>query len=377
MNVNIIRSLDEYFGGMICFLLSIFKTKKKPVIHPKKFLIIKIWGIGSIINLTPVISEIKNKVPNSKIYLLTMRNNKGLYDSNKKEIDRVYYINLRNIFTSFINILKVMIDLRKEKIDTLIDFEISSNTTPIMSFFIRPTVSISYKTGKFKDRLFDILVRYKEDTHITEIFKEPLKPLGIFTNEYSFIEPNVSQRDINYVKRLLKEADINKYVIVNINASNVALERKLPMNKFIDISKYLTQKYKRKIVLIGSVYERNIVEEFKRKLKGNVYNFAGKTNLAQLAYLIKKAELMVTNDSGPLHLATIMDTKTISFFGPESPIKYGPKGEKHIILYNNFSCSPCMNVFKSKRINCKNNVKCLKRIKTEDIKKAIDKQLVK
>ena len=67
--------------------------------------------------------------------------------------------------------------------------------------------------------------------------------------------------------------------------------------------------------------------------KKRVINLAGETNLLELAAFMEKCDLFISNDSGPLHLATAMDVRTVSFFGPETPALYGPRGKKHSILY--------------------------------------------
>ncbi len=377
MDVNTIRVLDHVLGNLICFFLGMFKIKRKmPPEEIKKILLIKIWGIGSIIYITPSISEIKSKYPNSKIYLLTMINNKELYENNKKDIEEIYSVDLKNIFTSMKSILKNIFELRKQKIDVLIDFEISPNATAIIGFFIKPKFSIGHKIHKSKDRLYDYLVRYLENEHIIKIFKEVLKPLNIVASDCNqFIQPGISNEDKEYVESMLKNFNIQEYIIININASPIALERRLPLEKFKEIADYVLKEFKLKIVLIGSNYETEYVNEFKKNFKEGVYNLAGKTNLLQLFYLIKNSRLLISNDSGPLHLGVLGDVKTISFFGPETPLRYGPIGEKHSIIYNKVDCSPCMSIYNSKRINCRYNVKCLNEVPIGTILKAVDRQL--
>jgi ADP-heptose:LPS heptosyltransferase len=148
------------------------------------------------------------------------------------------------------------------------------------------------------------------------------------------------------------------------------------LDKFEEIARYLKKKGK-KVVLIGSVFEKEYVDTLISRTSdlNGIYSFAGKTNLPQLSYLIRRSELLITNDSGPLHLGVVAGIKTISFFGPETPSKYGPRGKNHIVIYHKTVCSPCMEVFNSKKINCEHNIKCLKGIKIQEIKNAIDRQL--
>ena len=87
----------------------------------------------------------------------------------------------------------------------------------------------------------------------------------------------------------------------------------------------------------------------------------GKINISQLITVLGYCDLFITNDSGPLHLAMILDIPTISFFGPETPVTYGPQGEKHTVFYEDIYCSPCINIYNAKSTKCTNNI-CLKRV---------------
>jgi ADP-heptose:LPS heptosyltransferase len=85
---------------------------------------------------------------------------------------------------------------------------------------------------------------------------------------------------------------------------------------------------------------------------------------------LEQVDLVITNDSGPLHLAVMMGTPTISFFGPESPVQYGPRGEKHTVMYKGYYCSPCLHVYNEKNSSCEDNI-CLKDISVDEVFKMV------
>jgi len=96
-------------------------------------------------------------------------------------------------------------------------------------------------------------------------------------------------------------------------------------------------------------------------------NLSGKTSLHQLAYLMTRMKLFISNDSGPLHLAAAMKTPTIFFYGPETPNLYGPWGESNTVFYKHLECSPCINIYNAKRIDCRRGAECVKRITVEEV----------
>jgi ADP-heptose:LPS heptosyltransferase len=95
-------------------------------------------------------------------------------------------------------------------------------------------------------------------------------------------------------------------------------------------------------------------------------DFTGKTTFRELLALYSIAALMVTNDSGPAHFASLLDLPSIVLFGPESPRLYSQLGQNHQPLYANFACSPCVSVYNAKKSPCIDN-RCLKAITVEEV----------
>jgi ADP-heptose:LPS heptosyltransferase len=94
------------------------------------------------------------------------------------------------------------------------------------------------------------------------------------------------------------------------------------------------------VVLIGTQRERNVCEEVADLAPGAV-DLAGMTTLSELAALIRRAALNITNDSGPMHLAVALNRPVISIFGPTDPVWIGPYGRQHAVLHADLPCSPC------------------------------------
>jgi ADP-heptose:LPS heptosyltransferase len=125
------------------------------------------------------------------------------------------------------------------------------------------------------------------------------------------------------------------------------------------------------VLLIGAPSDLPLVAQmhglFGAEDQARVLNVAGKFGLAELCALLRMSELLITNDSGPLHLAEALATPTVSFFGPETPMLYGPTGENQIVFYKGIYCSPCLNVHNQKQAPCKGNNVCLKLVSPEEV----------
>jgi ADP-heptose:LPS heptosyltransferase len=139
-----------------------------------------------------------------------------------------------------------------------------------------------------------------------------------------------------------------KYIVINPNASDLRIERRWEKSKFITLIKQIAQEYKDyTIYLIGSQSENPFNQSIKNELLSydKVINMAGKTNILELIALIKNSSFVITNDSGPMHIAFACETPTICLFGPCSPEQYGFV-RNTLIIYKRVYCSPCSMILK-------------------------------
>ena len=94
---------------------------------------------------------------------------------------------------------------------------------------------------------------------------------------------------------------------------------------------------------------------------------SGKLTIPELGALFQRCELLISNDSGPLHLAASLGTGTIGLYGPESPDFYGPVSDRSSVIYKGIKCSPCMNVYTAKQFRCPFNAECMREISVEEV----------
>jgi len=382
MNFKLIRFLDKYVGIPICLILKLLDRYKKYSLNPenpKKILLIKFWGLGSIILSSPLIKTFRDNFPNSKIYFLTMSKNKGLYD-NSPILDKIIYVDIEGVRSSF-NLLKTIKYLRKEKFDLTIDLEQFSRISAIMSFLTGSKLRVGFNTRRqFREILYTNKVYFRDDLHIIENYLNLARIIKIFPDNKNLVPISYSKKDEENLKNTLLNNNINdtdSIIGINVNTSNFAIQRKWPKEYFIKLSNNIIKKYSNlKIIFTGSEEESPYVEDIitNIKIKNNIVNLAGKIDIKQLAILMTKLKFYISNDSGPLHLASSMKCPTISFFGPETPVLYAPGNKNDKVFYKNFRCSPCITVYNAKNTTCNNNL-CLKSISPEEVMTDINKRL--
>jgi 3-deoxy-D-manno-octulosonic-acid transferase/heptosyltransferase-1 len=144
-----------------------------------------------------------------------------------------------------------------------------------------------------------------------------------------------------------------------------------PEAKFAKLATEMVERLRATIVFTGSAEDREEIAALMDEAGGGgLYNWAGETNLRELAYLCKRAGVVISTDSGPMHLAAVLGTPVVALFGPTAPWRTGPYGNVHRVLRMDRDCSPCF------QRSCE-AVECMAAIEVNDVYQAVIEQLRK
>lgn len=352
---------DEYIGRIMCFLFGKAKAPQAAYPHdPANILFIKFWGMGSIILTSPAVNMAKQNYPAAKMHYLSFESNREVLTV-IGNVDNIITIKLTNPVKFFIDTLRLVKKLRKMDFDMVYDFEFFTYYSALINRFIKSKFSTGFDNRKNKrSRLFANTVLFNDHIHTRDNFLN-LVSSGNNKSLKEFPKPEYGS---------FKESIAAPYIVVNPNASKMAYERRLPAEYFVKLTDALSEDGKFRVILTGSVEEINYVSAIHNKLKSkeNITNLAGKLSVNELFSLIAGAECLITNDSSPLHIATALNKPVVAFFGPESPVRYGPLSSKQLVFYRSLECSPCMSVSNSKTVNCiYNEPKCMTGFDIEEI----------
>jgi heptosyltransferase-2 len=381
------QQIDKLFGPVICFIFSIFSRKNNGMLLKKldikNVLVIKFWGMGSIILLSPSVKMLKEKFPDVKITLLTLERN--LEIANLLQVfDEIITLKLpeSNFYFVMLEIFSLIKNLRKKVYDIIIDAEFFTRFSALITFFSKSLVKIGFHSWEvYRGNFYDITKPFNRYWHVRDnflnlffsCFEKEFIDFEIEKNNITFPNLNLSKEDEINLEKILTNYNVSKkdkIICINVHAGDLALERRWPKENFIKLTKEILFTFKDvKIIFIGSKNEYDYTQDIVKEINdSNAVNLSGKISLSQLVILLKNVQLFITNDSGPLHLADMLDVPTISFFGPETPVLYGPKSSKHIVLFKNIDCSPCINVHTGKVVKCvKINPECMKSITVEEV----------
>lgn len=380
MDLQIIKYIDRYVGIFLCNFLGFFYSKQDPFINnPKKILIMKFSGFGNIVLALPTIRAIKKKYPCAEIVFLTHTINKSIIEEDPS-INRIITFDIENTFSTFFNILSLFSKIKKENFDLIIDLEQFSRFSSLISFFSKSKIKVGFKTeGQGREKLYDLGVNYNNFQHTSKTFADMGKSIGANINEKN-TKIHLTKKDKQKIDSLLIQNKLNKKdILVGIHPgcglNNP--KRKWQKEKFAQLADFLIEKYDYKIFFTGGNREKRLIKEIQSFMKNKSLDFSNSTNLRELSELISKCKFFVSNDTGPLHIASAMNIPVISFFGPNIPLLYGPLGKNNLTFYKKLPCSPCTTNFNEKTTKCK-HFKCINNISFEEVKnKIINSNLIK
>jgi lipopolysaccharide heptosyltransferase II len=259
--------------------------------------------------------------------------------------------------------LKLIAYLRRQKFDSAFLLHRSFTKALITSL-----AGIKYRIGYPSKRravlLTKVIEEPIEELHKVEYFLNIARESGLAARSRSY-EFFISDSHKTFITLLLDEAGVsnNDKLVVLCPGGNWDPKR-WPKENFAKLADALSERPGVKIIISGAKKDLKLAEEIKGMMRAKPVITAGKTTLKQLGALFARSELVVANDSGPMHLAVAMKAKTIALFGPPSPAITGPYGEgRYKVISKNDICDiPCYD------FKCADN-RCMAAIKVEDVLK--------
>jgi len=261
---------------------------------------------------------------------------------------------------------KLICNLRNEKFDAAFLLH-RSMTRSLMVYLAGIPLRIGY--GKAKGLLTHPVPMKAEDIHRCDYYLKVLESYGIKVEERS-CELRLKLEDMQKVDDKLSKAGIGpaeKYVVLN-TGGNWDLKR-WDADSFVRLAKRLQGEYALKIVFPGADKDREFCHGLAQAIGPMAIVLAGTTTLGESLALYKRAMVVISGDSGPLHLANSVGADVIGIYGPTLPSITGPRGCGRVqILFNGVGCNkaPCYH------LSCTNNV-CMQSVTVDDVCQAFKK----
>ncbi|MEM4245391.1 MAG: glycosyltransferase family 9 protein [Candidatus Nanoarchaeia archaeon] len=364
---NFFRPLAWYADYGLFLLINPFKFKKMPSTF-KNILVVELLYIGDVIVTTPTVRALKQKFPDAKITMMLLPSMADLYTGNPN-VDNIITFSKDDFKYKFQRI----VDSIKGKYDLGIilhpGVEIGSYTISKLLYKAKIPFRIGCtKVGFLEGRGFFLHRKTKptfEYKHKINDNLDVVKVLGVTTND-KHLELYTSPDADDYIFKLLKKNKImpNDFVVV-IQAAGKHKTHFWFDDRFAKVADTLIEKYNAKVVFSGAIEDFVVNSNIIKLMKHTAVNVAGLTDIKQLISLVNRANLVISVDTGTMHVAAALERPVVALFGAGDPrnwMPYSPLGNARFIYKWKDACVSC------RKYECKRgDMQCMDAIKVEDV----------
>ena len=339
-------------------------------------LIVKLSAIGDVVHTLPSLAALKGHFPDAHITWVIEEAAADLI-KNHPYLDRVIVSHRKQWITNLKNIKKIgsalkeirqfIAALRERRYDMVIDFHGLFKSAMIVGISGAKR-KIGYNSLQELSGLFLNEKIYEDmEKHAVDRYLDLSRYLGADVESPEFLIP-LREENRRRVDTLLKAHKIDEgKPFVAVNPVAFWKTKLWEEKKFAELCDRIAGELKTNVVFTGGKND-DVVERIQYMMNFYSANLTGKTSLRDLAYLYELASVVVTTDSGPMHIAAAVGTPTVALFGPTDPLRTGPYGEGHRVIQKDLDCSPC---FKK---NC-DTMHCMKEITVDDVFEAVKETL--
>ena len=408
ISVNTMRTIDHWVGVPLCAVASpvvalmdsIKNIFSRGPDEPRKLLFIELSEMGSAILVDPAMRNAQAR--GAELFFLIFKSNRAsLTLLNTVKPENIFTIDSSSLGGLIKDTLKFLLLARKHRIDTVIDLELFSRFTALLTGLCGARRRVGYHIfhgeGLWRGFMLTRKVHYNPHIHITKNFlslihaafakkiEVPFSKIHIADSEVRLEQAVINPTVLNQIRERIEKLSGSfgiqfkqggqRLILVNPNASDLLPQRRWAQQRFSELIQGLNQRYPNDLILItGSPAEFQYVEKVRSVANvKNALNFAGQVSFAELPALYTLSDVMVTNDSGPGHFSAVTPLRTVVLFGPETPALYGSVG-KSIAITANLACSPCVSAANHRKTPCHDNV-CMQAITVTQVLEKMVHQL--
>ncbi len=331
-----------------------------PLPNIDKILVIRVDGIGDLLNSTPAISLLRENYPSAEITVLARPFNAPVLIGNL-DVDRILLFDPdgkdQGLFAKF----QFYRELRREKYQLVVAMQ-----TAMWSHLVAFLSGAPYRLGRYQKRFRSTLThawrgKYpKGETHEVDRNLQLVRLIcnGEGERKLTFrLLPN----EIGIAKKRIAAWDIgDDAFLIGIHPGGSSLDKRWPEKQYAELADRLAHHYNATILLLHGPGEEALTRNVQKAMKFPAITHAPET-IRRLGALLSCCDLVVCNDSGPMHLAAALDVPTVAIFGPTDHVAWHPLSENAAIVRRDMPCWPCS------AHKCKIGWECTKKLPIEPV----------
>jgi ADP-heptose:LPS heptosyltransferase len=390
-----LQFIDRWIGMFVCGVLTFIRRLSGSsgagsiARKPTKILFVKFAEQGSTVLAYHAICRAIEMVGRENVYFLVFEENRFILDvMHLIPEQNVVTVGHKSIFDAGLHALSALKRLRELRIDAAIDLEFFSRSSAALTFLSGAGSRVGFHTffgeGPYRGDLMTHRLLYNPYIHTSQNFQLMVEALEQAPDRLPTFEGKIPAPDLvspQFVASPAAEQEVRAIIqresgrsgepaliLLNPNASDLLPLRKWPTDRYVDLARRLLERFPD--VSIGMTGAPDEVETICRVAaqvgSPRCFSFAGKTTLPQLLVLYTLSELLITNDSGPAHFASMTPVTVITLFGPETPLLFRALTPRAIPIWMQLPCSPCVNAYNNRQSPCRDNI-CMKSITVDHV----------
>ena len=337
----------------------------------------KLWGLGNLAMVLPLVAAVRARFQRARITFVTLERNRELLAS-QPGLDRIVTIKDHGLVAPLADLLQVVRELRADRPDLFLDFEQFLRVSGLVARASGARFVVGFDTpGQDRRGLHDRAAPCAPDRHMSRSFAALAEAAGLATDgvpSHALVVPAAARPRI---AALVGESAPRPWFVLHPGSGDNFPGRRWPVERFAAVAARLHARHGGSLFVTGGAGERPLASELVAELAAQeiaARDLCGALDLPELLALLAASDLLISNDTGPVHLATALRRPVVALFGPNSPQLYGPLGATGRALYQPPPCSPCLTNQNAKSSGCTLPL-CILRISVDDVAAAAEELL--
>ncbi len=342
----------------------------RQAIETLSILVIKISAIGDVILSVPSIRAIRGRYPNATIKVLVGQESRQVFKG-CPYVDEVIVCDLKGRHRSFPGFWRLGSLLRGSHFNMVIDLQ-NSRKSHLLAFLSMTPLRFGYRNGKLSFLLNKTVDGPKDRIDPVSHQFRTLKLAGIKPfDKHLELWPQEEEEEWaeNFIKANWIDLSRQKPVGISPMASSRWLSKNWPLQNVALLCDELARRFNARVIVTGTDENAEALRSISSMTKSKPIIAAGKTDILQLAALIKRCSVFITTDSASMHIASCVNTPFVALFGPTDPSRHAPDSAKCSLLRGRTKCGPCY------KTGCAKDYKCMKKITAEEVLKAVERHM--
>ena len=401
MKLKTQRWIDRWVGQLLCGVVSLWvrltharrgpeEAARMPRMSqtPRHILVIMLSEMGSIVLAGPMFAALRQRYPSATLHLLQLKKNQevsvllGL-----AQREHLHALDDSSGLQLAQDIWHVSRTLRALPLDAVIDCELFSRISALLSFASGAALRVGFtphtQEGLYRGSFINRALPYNPYQHISKQFlslvdalqsdSQPLSkaaPVAELPSETGLSVALTGPELAHYRVQMLADHPVlaHRQLVLMYAGGGLLPERAWPTLHYARVAQGLCAAG-HAVGLIGLKDDAALAKDLQARTgHAACVDLTGYTrSIRELLMLFHASDLLITNDGGPGHFATLTPIQTLVFFGPETSKLYGPLGTRNRIYESGIACSPCLSAYNHRQTFCDGDNQCLKRIAPDPV----------